>query len=719
MYVLVYSWPAHNVWDALLPFQIPKFSLYEGKVEMQIKVASLPTAVTNLTAAEIGILKACHQALFKAILKICPSQLSCSFEEAQKNFLIVPLGILPLMNPLEAFIDFELASKVVEAGKPHTPQSPLEWPCSVENAVVTKAYSCENFGLFEVKGVNSDITPRTQFPMSLYRSYADYYREKYQITFKDLGQPALTCKQISFSEARLRMLTSRYKDTHGDDLDQKTSESKCEDLFPEVVGLYPIPASFVKVIRCLPSVLWRIESVLLVDDFRSDVTEHTGIGRLANDAVTLDVTTCTQLRGYQDYGLGNLETKWNFSYKGETVTDPNFPPAEALIVRGPDNALLLQALTPTSANDTIDNERLETLGDSFLKLATATFLFCERPDAYEGRLTAARMRRIGNLNLYLLANKKKLVGKILSKKFDPRKMWIPPCFTFTNPTTPMEVSPTEESRDTLGGTAPFELSDHEREYIYHRVTDKGAADCIESLIGAYLVAGGMEAALRFMKWLGLKIIRRRAEHDEDMPSESDLESGSSSESFGLPQPKQPRRSPEYESFDSNTNFMLHRSPEILLDHFGPIPPALFDPSKRGDVMKLLAISTSSLQPQQIQGEINWIFKEPALLLQALTHASYQRNRVTDCYQRLEFLGDAVLDYLITIHIYAKFPHFGPGKITDMRSALVNNNIFAELAIRLKLHKAFLHNSPPLFKLIPEYVKAITQKPDVTDEDDEV
>ena len=41
----------------------------------------------------------------------------------------------------------------------------------------------------------------------------------------------------------------------------------------------------------------------------------------------------------------------------------------------------------------------------------------------------------------------------------------------------------------------------------------------------------------------------------------------------------------------------------------------------------------------------------SILSQAFSHASYYPNRLTDCYQRLEFLGDAVLDYLITRHLY--------------------------------------------------------------------
>lgn len=44
--------------------------------------------------------------------------------------------------------------------------------------------------------------------------------------------------------------------------------------------------------------------------------------------------------------------------------------------------------------------------------------------------------------------------------------------------------------------------------------------------------------------------------------------------------------------------------------------------------------------------LNYKFNDRSYLLQAMTHASYSPNRVTDCYQRLEFLGDAVLGRII-------------------------------------------------------------------------
>ena len=78
--------------------------------------------------------------------------------------------------------------------------------------------------------------------------------------------------------------------------------------------------------------------------------------------------------------------------------------------------------------------------------------------------------------------------------------------------------------------------------------------------------------------------------------------------------------------------------------------------------------------------------------------------MTNCYQRLEFLGDAVLDFLITRHL---FDHpsrrFTPGELTDLRAALVNNNIFAALAVKYWYHKYLHALTPDLHNVIRDYV----------------
>ena len=640
--------------------------------------------------------------MFEEILKVCPSFLELSSKTAQKNYLVVPIGVFPSFDPPEAFINFELAQKVI--GARDASQEKLEWPSSVEDIVVTKGHM-PGAGLYEVLEVDSDVTPCSPFPEGQFGSYADYYQTKYHVTITDFTQPSLVCKQIGFSESRLRMITSRFKDTHGDELSQSTSKYFTEVLFAELVCKYPLPSSFVKVIRCVPSLLWRIENFLLVDELRETISVGVGINET--------FITCTHFRGYQDYGLPEMT-------EAKATLDLESYPDDRPILYGPDNPLLLQALTVTAANDSINNERLETLGDSFLKLATSVYLFCERPSAHEGRLTSARIRRIDNRNLYFLAKRNKIMGRILSKKFSPKEMWVPPCYVFRE----HEASdPQRESGDIEDEMAASKYREWKYQYMYHKVTNKGAADCIESLIGAYLVAGGMEAALGLMKWLGLKIVRTKSAtdlSDQDMLSEGEVESSSSSSSLSAPEPKKPRSSIDQEDeMDLGEDKFTYCSSRILLQHFGPLPPSFFNESKKADIMKLLQISRGSLQPQYIEDVINWTFQDPALLLQALTHASYQRNRVTDCYQRLEFLGDAVLDYLITIYVYQTFPDFDPGKITEMRSALVNNNLFAELAVKLQLHKVFLHNSPSLFKLIPEYENTLaavsSQNPDTAAE----
>ncbi|KAK9924032.1 hypothetical protein M0R45_032421 [Rubus argutus] len=95
--------------------------------------------------------------------------------------------------------------------------------------------------------------------------------------------------------------------------------------------------------------------------------------------------------------------------------------------------------------------------------------------------------------------------------------------------------------------------------------------------------------------------------------------------------------------------------------------------------------------------LNYSFRDPSLLVEALTHGSYMLPEIPGCYQRLEFLGDAVLDYLITIYLYNKYPGMSPGVLTDMRSASVNNDCYARSAVKAELHKHILHASHKLHK----------------------
>jgi dsRNA-specific ribonuclease len=87
--------------------------------------------------------------------------------------------------------------------------------------------------------------------------------------------------------------------------------------------------------------------------------------------------------------------------------------------------------------------------------------------------------------------------------------------------------------------------------------------------------------------------------------------------------------------------------------------------------------TLPLTMQRAEELIGYSFKKKSLLVEAFTHASYNLPDVNACYDRLEFLGDAVLDYIITTTLY-KQHSLTPFDMHSIRSALVNADILAFL-----------------------------------------
>lgn len=356
---------------------------------------------------------------------------------------------------------------------------------------------------------------------------------------------------------------------------------------------------------------------------------------------------------------------------------------------GPSPSILLQALTMSNANDGINLERLETVGDSFLKYAVTAHLYCTYPSVHEGKLSHLRSRQISNLNLYRLGRARRLGGLMVATKFEPSDNWLPPGYVVppgleraliesglpaghwniaalagltqmdeaqirqtlaerSNKVRNLdEVLADEQTLDTAP-YVPYNL------LTQHSIPDKSIADCVEALIGAYLVSCGPHATLLFMSWLGLDVL------------------------------------PQNCTAETLANF------GVML--YGTLEPPLVVPDAGPQLDELLSGYDA------FEARIGYRFRDRAYLLQAFTHASYHYNRLTDCYQRLEFLGDAVLDYLITRHLYDDPQRHSPGTLTDLRSALVNNTFFASLAVKYDFHRYFKNVSPGLFAVIQRFVE---------------
>ncbi|KAL5284380.1 DICER1 family protein [Megaselia abdita] len=379
---------------------------------------------------------------------------------------------------------------------------------------------------------------------------------------------------------------------------------------------------------------------------------------------------------------------------------------------GPSPSIILQALTMSNANDGINLERLETIGDSFLKYAITTYLYITYENVHEGKLSHLRSKQVANLNLYRLGRRKNLGECMIATKFEPHDNWLPPCYYVPkeleqaliearippsqwnlrdlpnikdlsseqicelvrkkaeelglSDDEDMEkiLTPEEQNPESFTCFIPYNL------VTQHSIPDKSIADCVEALIGAYLIECGPRGALLFMAWLGIRVLPMIRQVCDDTQ-------------IRVPGSIRP----------NSKEIIIYgewKSPSSPLLRYSPNP------------MKQLSLMLDGYE--EFENKLCYKFRDRSYLLQAMTHASYSPNRLNDCYQRLEFLGDAVLDYIISRYLYEDKRRHSPGALTDLRSALVNNTIFASLAVRHGFHKYFRHLSPGLNDVIDRFVR---------------
>src|SRR6056297_3046506 len=91
----------------------------------------------------------------------------------------------------------------------------------------------------------------------------------------------------------------------------------------------------------------------------------------------------------------------------------------------------------------------------------------------------------------------------------------------------------------------------------------------------------------------------------------------------------------------------------------------------------------------LEKKINIKFKDEKLALKALTHKSYLNehpNLKRNDNERLEFLGDDILEFITTDFLYKKYKSYPEGKLTALRSSLVNTRSLTKLAQKINLEQ---------------------------------
>ena len=98
---------------------------------------------------------------------------------------------------------------------------------------------------------------------------------------------------------------------------------------------------------------------------------------------------------------------------------------------------------------------------------------------------------------------------------------------------------------------------------------------------------------------------------------------------------------------------------------------------------------------KLEKELGFTFKNRILLIEAITHKSFSKSEENN--QRLEFLGDSILNTIISEYLFDEFGHDNEGKMTSMRASLVNENSLYELAKKIKLNNFMLMSEEEILR----------------------
>ena len=633
--------------------QIRSFKLYPnyGEITVSLQCQRSPLPRVKITKQELDIIREFHLFLFSHVLRY-PVEFTPGSVD---GYFIV------MLKASGRSIDFDcMREELSRAPKQSRGNQPI-----VVDAVVTKNY-VESPQKYAVLNVRDDLTPMSSFPeKSQGNTYEEYFRLKYgeKGCIANKNKPLVEVKELS---PRVNFLVDRKLGT------KNRRDVIC--LVPELCDQNPIRASLLSVSQILPSVLQRVTSLLLVADLKAmvagvrDTTDESSLPPIGAEEGSREAPM-----EVEDDALDPEEDDALFS---DIRSMFHYSPPSA---DHPGSSLVLQAITTTHSGDAFNLERLEMLGDSFLKLAVSIHLFCTYRDKDEGKLTQRKKNQISNLALYGAAAKKSL-GEYLQSTQLARDMWCPtgcqfgdvlPNRTTGSPAMEVDSEDTVEAMEvdeTLesGKKTKLTATEHARQKCNTQmIADKSIADSIEGLIGAYLIDCGYLGALRFMKFLGLKVL------------------------------------PEVDAKDGN-DLQAENNKSGCYARFWPDQTKITAAQGKGDMVFRLTSGLENFENESI----SYNFQHKLYLVEALTHASYHENRVTPSYERLEFLGDALLDFLVTQHLYFRHVNLSPGELTDIRQALVNNNIFATLAVEHNYHKYLKHMSPKWFQTVKNFIDRV-------------
>ncbi|KAJ0441486.1 putative ribonuclease III [Helianthus annuus] len=123
-------------------------------------------------------------------------------------------------------------------------------------------------------------------------------------------------------------------------------------------------------------------------------------------------------------------------------------------------------------------------------------------------------------------------------------------------------------------------------------------------------------------------------------------------------------------------------------------------------------SNNSLLPslKEVETIIGYKFKNKDLLNEAFTHNSFKDEESQISYERLEYLGDSVLNLMFAKEHYFSYPKMNSGELTRLRAANVDTEALARVALKHGLHRFLKHDDPSLKERVQELMEGIKEYP---------
>uniref|UniRef100_A0A0P4WEE1 Uncharacterized protein n=1 Tax=Scylla olivacea TaxID=85551 RepID=A0A0P4WEE1_SCYOL len=619
--------------------RLPSFPLYSPKWNKVIVRIRLINESILLDPKTVNHVEYFHKIVFETLLDISPTLFD--YFPQKTSLLILPLIGGRIDVPLLSDIASRETLRVFEAETP--PNRIFNFVRSdFEDAIIYPLYVTKSDEpMYYITEIEDHMSPQDKFPDKYYNSYEDYFHSRYNRKISNKCQPLLTAKHLPKDLNNLKMIVQRGRG--------KKKGQEPPKLMPELCGILPLRASLWWQIIMMPSVLHRLNSLCVAEEMSNMMTPP--------DSHVISRWPCNE--------ADNLDFDWLSKFIKEIMqhTGNNLPVILANAEPKPIQPfMILNALTLQGSNDNFNIERLEVLGDSFLKYTVAEYLFLKYPLEHEGTLSQRRSQFVSNKTLYSLGKVKKIPEKIQSIILNPKFNGILPGFVL-KPEMELQLQEIKAPHDMWARSADVtmeqlkeeikKMEDGSRKPCYnpwtqHEVSDKSVADSVEALIGVSLLVGGRETAMNFLSNLGMEVFN-----------------GTSLKS-GLPVPSALLSKEEWANEE-----MLRYYEKYCLD--------------------------------RLEEKIQYTFKDKSFIVQATTHSSFCQNKVTDCYQRLEFLGDAILDYLVTGIVFFNHADYTPGQMSDLRSYYVKNETLARAAVRKNLQCHLLYLAPKLQASIDKFI----------------